>query len=101
MLPANPAKVEVTKQKIRLRRLHLAPADLDQFTAFLSDFSAAHAKWKVHLAFQDTAVADRNKLISDFLLLIEQRLSPDGIERFKNYVQGEKTKMTIPRYDSK
>src|ERR1700761_6607891 len=92
-LPSNPTRVDLVKQKARFDRLKLASADLPQLARVINDFSAAYAKWQVQSQSEDVSAAgsDKDRLIADTLSLIQQSLSAEGVEKFKGYVQGEKS----------
>ena len=98
-LPLHPSPTDIAKQGYRLKRIGLTPFDSDTLTSLLTEFSSTYANWQLTFRSKSSAdaIADRNGLISSFLVLVGQKLSPDGSARFKQYVQGEKTKMSIPQ----
>jgi hypothetical protein len=98
-LDPNPSKIDLAKHGNRIGRLHLTPNDLSAFEKLLSQFSAAYTEWKSTVASKDPAgaVSDRDELIASYMLQAKQLLSPQGWTMFQRYVQGEKSKMTVPQ----
>jgi hypothetical protein len=94
--PPAPTLTDIAKRELRLQRVGLASADANTIRPLLDSFSFDYANWQATLGSQDPSIieGDRNKLINSFLLRIEQKLSSDGVTQFKQYVQGEKSKMS-------
>lgn len=98
-LPVNPSATDIGKREYRLKRIGLTPFDLDTLRSLLNEFSSDYANWQltVRSYSKSDAVASRDKLRDDFLLQMGDKLSQEGVTRFKQYVQSEKRKMYIPQ----
>jgi hypothetical protein len=98
-LPLHPVPTDIVKRSYRMKRMGLTPFDSDTLSSLLNDFSSAYANWQSTFRSKSSfeSVADRNHLVNSFLLLIERKLSPDGVARFRQYVQTEKSKISIPQ----
>jgi hypothetical protein len=98
-LPDHPNRTDLLKRDLRLKRLGLAPNDESTLKLVLEHFSMAYARWRS--AFQATdgavAISDRDEIVNAHVFLIQEQLSSAGESRFKQYVQGEKVKMYVPR----
>jgi hypothetical protein len=98
-LPTTPTATDIIKRDLRLKRLGLAPDDANALKSVLTHFSTAYAYWQSTLSLNDpaAAISDRDEIVNSHLLLIEQRLTPGACARLKQYVQGEKAKMYVPK----
>ena len=93
-LPDAPSKTDLFKQEV-LQRIALSDNDKAALKDVMSRFAEEYRAWAANTSANPAS--RRDGIVLGHLALLENQLSTDGFNAFRDYVMGEKSKIRIPK----